>query len=71
VSNIGVDRDLGLLERLLAERRSEFPDPQQVEGMLGEVRRLRRKRLRSAHRRAEEVLGSKPRRVRSVVMRGK
>jgi CHAD domain-containing protein len=71
VSNIGADRDLGLLERLLSERRSEFPDPSQVEDMLGEVRRLRRKRLRTARERADQVLRPKPRRIRSGVMRAK
>jgi GNAT superfamily N-acetyltransferase len=40
VSRIGEDRDLGLLEALLVERRSEFPDPRQVDEMLREVRGL-------------------------------
>jgi CHAD domain-containing protein len=71
VSDIGSDRDLGLLEGLLVERRAEFPDPSQVDAMLLEVRRRRGKLLRAARRRASEVLRPKSGEIRVLVSRGK
>jgi CHAD domain-containing protein len=71
VGDIGTDRDLGLLEALLEQRRSEFPDPRQVDAALAEIRARRRRRLRAARRRAREVLGLKVREVRSIVVRGR
>jgi CHAD domain-containing protein len=71
VSDIGSDRDLGLLEGLLVERRAEFPDPSQVDAMLLEVRRRRGKLLRAARRRASEVLRPKSGEIRALVSRGK
>lgn len=71
VSRIGEDRDLGLLEALLVERRAEFPDPRQVDEMLREVRTRREQLLRSAHRRAGKVLGVKSAVVRKLVVTGR
>jgi hypothetical protein len=71
VSRIGEDRDLGLLEGLLVERRAEFPDPRQVEEMLRRVRERRAKLLRSAHRRAGKVLDPKSSEIRALVATGR
>ena len=71
VSLIGEDRDLGLLEALLRERRAEFPDPGQVDAMLAEVARRRARCLRRARKRVREVLSPKAGRIRALVMRGK
>ena len=71
VSRIGEDRDLGLLEALLVERRSEFPDPRQVDAMLREVRARRARLLRSARKRALRVLGEKAGAIRRLVATGK
>jgi uncharacterized protein (UPF0276 family) len=71
VSRIGEDRDLGLLEGLLVERRGEFPDPRQVDAMLREVRERRELLLRSARKRARKVLASKSRDIRRLVATGK
>lgn len=70
VSRIGEDRDLGLLEGLLVERRGEFPDPRQVDLMLREVRARRARLLRSARKRARKVLAPKAREVRRLVATG-
>ena len=71
VSLIGEDRDLGLLEALLRERRAEFPDPGQVDAMLAEVARRRARCLRRARKRVRTVLSPKAGRIRALVMRGK
>ena len=71
VSEIGEDRDLGLLEALLRERRAEFPDPAQVDAMLAEIHRRRERCLRRARRQVREVLAPKSRRIRALVTRGK
>jgi inorganic triphosphatase YgiF len=71
VSRIGEDRDLGLLEALLVERRGEFPDPRQVDEMLREVRERRERLLRSARKRARKVLAAKSRDIRRLVATGK
>ena len=71
VSRIGEDRDLGLLEALLVERRGEFPDPRQVDAMLREVRSRRARLLRSARRRAARVLGTKAGEIRRLVATGR
>lgn len=71
VSRIGEDRDLGLLEALLVERRSEFPDPRQVDAMLREIRGRRVRLLRSARKRAARVLGAKAGEIRRLVATGR
>ncbi|MFM9170902.1 MAG: hypothetical protein ACKOTD_12545, partial [Phycisphaerales bacterium] len=67
----GEDRDLGLLEALLRERRAEFPDPGQVDAMLSEIARRRARCLRRARKRVRAVLSPKAGRIRALVMRGK
>lgn len=71
VSAIGEDRDLGLLEGLLAERRAEFPDPRQVDDLLREVRSRRQRLLRAARKRARRVLAPKAGEVRRLVATGR
>ena len=71
VSAIGEDRDLGLLEGLLRERRGEFPDPRQVDAMLAEIKDRRAACLRAARKRAGRVLARKARVVRALVTRGR
>jgi len=71
VSAIGEDRDLGLLEGLLSERRAEFPDPRQVDDLLREVRSRRQQLLRAARRRARKVLEPKAGEVRRLVSTGR
>jgi len=71
VSAIGEDRDLGLLEGLLSERRAEFPDPRQVDDLLREVRSRRQQLLRAARLRARKVLEPKAGEVRRLVSTGR
>lgn len=71
VSDIGADRDLGLLGALLEQRRSEFPDPKQVRDVVAEIQKRRRQRLRSAQRRARRVLSLKVGEVRRTIIRGR
>lgn len=71
VSYIGEDRDLGLLEERLREHQREFPDPRQAEAMLLHVRSRRAKLLRSARRRALDVLDPKPRDIGKLVATGR
>jgi hypothetical protein len=71
VREIGADRDLGLLAGLLAQRKSEFPDPRQVEDVLMEIRERRQKRLGAAQRHARRALRWKSRQIRGIVMRGR
>lgn len=71
VSAIGEDRDLGLLEERLRDRRAEFPDVRQVDAMLEHARARRAKLLRRARRRAARVLDAKPREIRALVATGR
>lgn len=71
VSAIGEDRDLGLLEERLRDRRAEFPDVRQVDAMLAHARARRAKLLRRARRRAARVLDAKPREIRALVATGR
>jgi len=71
VSKIGEDRDLGLLEGLLTERRAEFPDPRQVAEMLRQVHERRQRLLRSAYRRATKVLDHKAGSIRKLISTGR
>ncbi len=71
VADIGEDRDLGLLEGLLSQRRAEFPDPRQFEAVLQEARTRRQLRLRTARRRARKVLEPKARGIRALLVRGR
>lgn len=71
VSRIGEDRDLGLLEALLKERRAEFPDPRQVDEMLRQVAERREQLLRSARKRASKVLRAKAAEIRKLVSTGR
>ncbi len=71
VSKIGEDRDLGLLEGLLTERRAEFPDPRQVVEMLRQVHERRQRLLRSAYRRATKVLDHKAGAIRKLISTGR
>ena len=71
VAKIGADRDLGLLEGLLVDRRAEFPDPRQVEELLFEVRRRRAKQLKAGRRSAMVALAARTRTIRSLIACGK
>jgi hypothetical protein len=70
VAEIGEDRDLGLLEVHLRERRAEFPDPSKVDLMMSEIRRRRERCIRKARRCVRGVLAPKPARIRALLTFG-
>jgi CHAD domain-containing protein len=70
VSKLGCARDLSVLGGLLVQRRSEFPDPAQVDAMIEEVDRRATKCLKRAGRLARSVLATKPAKVRGLLASG-